>query len=443
MSAMPDAEMKEGGGALTGPSDDVVRSAEESPPAVSRRAMLGVAATVVGGAMLGAAAERLLGQQAAAPAPAAGVPTDATKVPGVPSGPLSARSPFESPALVPTGVTTGASYTPLQELTGTITPSDLHFQRHHNGIALVDPERYELAVHGLVERPTVFTLADLKRFPPVTRVHFIECAGNGRAAYRAPKREMSPQEIDGLTSNSEWTGVPVASLLEEVGAKRGATWVLAEGGDAAVLSRSVPMEKMLDDALIVYAQNGEPLRAANGYPARLLLPGYEGNMCIKWIRRLELIERPNMSRDETSKYTDPLPNGTARQFSFVMDAKSIITSPAYPARLTGPGWWPVSGLAWTGRGRITRVDVSTDGGAGWTEAELVGAALPNAHTRFQHMWKWDGRPARLMSRAVDETGYVQPTLETYRRVRGAGTDYHFNAIRTWLVESDGRVFFGG
>jgi sulfane dehydrogenase subunit SoxC len=277
----------------------------------------------------------------------------------------------------------------------------------------------------------------------VSRVHFIECAGNGRAAYRAPKREMTPQAVDGLTSNSEWTGVSVASLLREVGVRAGARWALAEGGDAAVLSRSVPMEKLLDDALVVYAQNGEPLRQPNGYPVRLLLPGYEGNTCIKWLRRLELVDQPNMSRDETAKYTDPLPNGTARQFSFVMDAKSVITAPTFPTRLSGPGWWPVSGLAWSGRGRITRVDVSTDGGRGWVEAELLGTPSPKAHTRFQHMWRWDGSPTKLMSRAVDETGYVQPPLAAFTKVRGTGTDYHFNAIRTWTVERDGRVLFGG
>ena len=203
------------------------------------------------------------------------------------------------------------------------------------------------------------------------------------------------------------------------------------------------MHKMLDDALIAYAQNGEAVRMPNGYPARLLLPGYEGNANIKWIRRIKAIDQPNMSRDETSKYTDPLPDGTARQFSFVMDAKSIITSPTYPMQLSTHGWWPVTGIAWTGRGSITRVDVSTNGGQTWTEAELVGPVLPMAHTRFRLMWRWDGGSARLMSRAVDETGYVQPTLETFRRVRGVGTDYHFNAIRTWRVEPDGHVVFEG
>ena len=371
------------------------------------------------------------------------IPPDASKVPGLPSGPLGERSPFEKPALAPLKVSSGATNTPLQHLRGTITPSDLHFQRHHNGIALIDPGKYSLTLHGLVERPLTFSLDELKRFPAETRTYFVECAGNGRAAYRTPKQEMTPQDVDGMTSNAEWTGVLVSTLLREAGAQRSAKWVLAEGGDAALLSRSIPMEKMLGDALIAYAQNGEPVRAANGYPARLVLPGYEGNMCIKWLRRLKVINEPNMSRDETVKYTDPLPDGTSRQFSFVMDAKSIITAPAYPERLNEAGWWPITGLAWTGRGSITRVDVSVDGGRTWENAEIVGLALPYAHTRFQYMWHWNGKSATLMSRAHDDTGYVQPTLETYRKVRGKGTDYHFNAIRSWTVATDGTVGFGG
>jgi sulfane dehydrogenase subunit SoxC len=252
---------------------------------------------------------------------------------------------------------------------------------------------------------------------------------------------MTPQEIDGLTSNSEWTGVPVSLVLQEVGVRRDAAWALAEGADAAAMSRSVPLEKLLDDALLVYAQNGEPLRAAMGYPVRLLLPGFEGNMNVKWLRRLELTERPTYTRNETARYTDPLPDGRSRLFSFEVDVKSIITSPAYPVRLTGAGWWPVTGLAWSGRGRVTRVDVSTDGGRTWTEAELLGAVHPKAHTRFRHMWQWDGRPARLMSRAVDDTGAVQPTRERFVAVRGRGTDFHFNHIRAWDVAADGAVHF--
>ena len=410
---------------------------------LSRRAMLR-SAGVIAGAAIGAPVLRALGQAAtASPTPLASAPPDATKVPGVPSAPLGTRSPFENPSLAPAGVSTGPSFTPLQDLRGTITPSDLHFQRHHNGIAILDPSKYSLTVHGLVDRAVTFTLADLERFPSVTRVHFIDCSGNGRAAYRAPKPDMTPQVVDGLTSNSEWTGVLVSTLLREAGAKPAATWVLAEGGDAAVLSRSVPIAKMLDDAFVAYAQNGEPVRAANGYPARLILPGYEGNMNIKWLRRLKLIDQPNMSRDETAKYTDPLPDGTSRQFSFLMDAKSIITAPAHPVRLTAPGWWPVSGIAWTGRGKIRGVDVSTDGGRSWASAELVDPIYPKAHTRFQYMWKWDGRPAVLMSRAVDETGYVQPTLDVFRKGRGPGTDFHFNAIRSWNVAHDGTITFGG
>jgi sulfane dehydrogenase subunit SoxC len=412
----------------------------ENPTDLSRRALLGGAALAAGGALL----KRLPSSEqgpAAAVTDSARVPADPTAAPGSGTSAVSVRAPFEQPARTPAGVVTGPAFSPIHELTGTITPSDLLFERHHAGVAMVDPRRYKLLVHGLVRRPIVFTLEELKRFPSVSRIHFLECSGNGRSGYRGPKPELSPQMIDGLTGNGEWTGVPLAVLLREVGARDEATWLLAEGGDAAKLSRSIPMAKALDDALIVYAFNGEPLRPANGYPVRLFLPGYEANTCIKWLRRIELIDEPNMSRDETSKYTDPLPNGTARQFSFVMDAKSTITYPAFPARLDGPGWLPISGLAWSGRGRIARVDVSTDGGRSWTVAELQEPVLPMAHTRFRLMWKWDGRAATLMSRAVDETGYVQPTLAVFEAGRGRGTDFHFNHIRAWTVQPDGRVFY--
>jgi sulfane dehydrogenase subunit SoxC len=339
-------------------------------------------------------------------------------------------------------VRSGSSLSPLHDLNGTITPSDLVFQRHHNGIPTIDPAKHTLTIHGLVDRPMVFTVEELKRFPSISRIHFLECSGNGRAAFKTPKPDMSAQQIDGMTSNCEWTGVELKTLLREVGAQSSAKWLLAEGNDAARLSRSIPMDKAMDDAIIAYGQNGEPLRPANGYPIRLFLPGFEGNANIKWLRRLELGREPWMFRDETSKYTDPLPNDTARQFSFVLDAKSIITAPSYPGKLSGAGWWPVRGLAWSGRGKISRVDVSTDGGKTWTIAQIVGENLPKAHVRFQHMWKWDGQPARIMSRAIDETGYVQPTLAEYIRVRGPGTDYHYNAIRSWDIAADGTVTFG-
>jgi sulfane dehydrogenase subunit SoxC len=419
---------------------------EPKSPSISRReALAGVAGALTGAALNGLGPATLDAQQApaagAATAPAVVVPADPTRVPGAPSEALAGRSPFENPRLAPTGITSGGVLSPLQSMHGTITPADLHFQRHHNGIPLIDPQRYELVIHGLVDRPTVFSLTDLKRFPPMTRTCVVECSGNGRAAYRAPKAEMTPQQVDGMASTSEWTGVPLRALFRAVGVKREATWFLAEGGDAALMSRSVPLEKGLDDAFIAYAQNGESLRPANGYPARLVLPGYEGNTNVKWIRRIELVDGPIMTRDETSKYTDPLSNGTSRQFSFVLDAKSIITSPAYPEKLSAQGWWPVTGLAWSGRGSITGVEVSTDGGTTWTRAQLQEPILPKAFTRFVHMWKWDGTPSLLLSRASDETGYTQPTFAAFRAARGPGTDYHYNAIRGWRVAADGQVVF--
>jgi sulfane dehydrogenase subunit SoxC len=339
----------------------------------------------------------------------------------------------------PRGLTN--SRTPLQDLEGIVTPADLHFERHHAGVPQIDPGRYRLLIHGMVERPTVYTLADLTRLPQVSRLCFIECSGNGGSAYREPRPDQTPQVIDGLTSTSEWIGVPLATLFREVGVRSGATWFLAEAMDGAVMTRSIPVTKGWDDALIAYGQNGEPLRPEQGYPARLLLPGWEGNASVKWLRRIELSDRPFMTREETSKYTDPLPDCTARLFSFEMDAKSIITFPAYPERIT-PGWWEITGLAWSGRGLVERVDVSADGGATWRAARLQEPILPKCHVRFRFGWNWNGAEALLMSRAVDETGYVQPTLEQLRAVRGPGTHYHFNNIRAWKVSRDGSVTFG-
>jgi len=367
---------------------------------------------------------------------------DPTKAPGQPTSALGQRSPFERPRRIPSGSGQGISLTPLQDLCGIVTPADLHFERHHAGVPAVDPHRYKLLIHGMVERPMVFDLAALKRFPAVSALHFLECSGNGFASYRRIQPDLSPQLVDGLTSTSEWTGVSLATLFREVGVKPGATWFLAEGEDAAVMTRSIPLEKAWDDALIAYGQNGEALRPEQGYPARLLLPGWEGNTNVKWIRRIELADRPFMTREETSKYTDPLADGTARQFSFVMDAKSIITFPAYPVTLPDTGWWEISGIAWSGRGRITRVDVSLDGGRHWAPAELQRPVLPKCHTRFRYVWNWGGAEAILMSRAVDETGYAQPTLDELRQARGIGTYYHFNHIRAWKIRRDGSVVFG-
>ena len=330
------------------------------------------------------------------------------------------------------------SLTPLEQLHGTLTPADLHFERHHAGIPEVNPEQHQLLLHGMVEQPLKFSLADLQRFPAVTRTCFIECSGNlnTRATEKA-----TVQMLCGLTSQSEWTGVSLRTLLNEAGLKSGASWCLAEGSDAAVMTRSIPVEKLLDDAMVAYAQNGEPLRPAQGYPLRLLLPGWEGNTHIKWLRRLELSDSPFMTREETSKYTDPLKNDTARQFSVVMDARSVITSPSYP-QLLEPGWHEIRGIAWSGRGSIRAVEVSVDGGKSWTEARLQGPVLPKAHTRFGLPWRWDGSPAEIASRAIDETGYVQPTRAQLIDARGPGSQlYHLNPIMHWLVESDGRVLY--
>ena len=399
---------------------------------ISRRALLTAAAGALGAQTLARAG---LGQ----------VPNerpDPTQVPGAPASQLGERSPFEHSRRIPIGGNQGVSLTPLQDLRGIVTPADLHFERHHAGIPAIDPHRYKLLIHGMVERPTVFDLEDLKRFPSVSRLHFLECSGNGTPSYRNIRPDLSPQLIDGLTSTSEWTGVALATLFREVGVKPGATWFLAEGEDAALMARSIPIDKAWDDGLVAYGQNGEALRPAQGYPARLVLPGWEGNANVKWIRRIEIADRPFQTREETSKYTDPLSDDTARQFSFVMDAKSTITFPAYPVTLPDKGWWEITGLSWSGRGRITRVDVSTDAGLHWAPAELQQPALPKCHTRFRYLWNWDGRDTTIMSRAVDETGYVQPTLDQLRAARGLGTSYHFNHIRAWRVQRDGTVVFG-
>lgn len=363
-------------------------------------------------------------------------PTDPGKVRGKPPSAIGRRAAAERLQRSVRGGT--SSGTPHQDLMGIITPSDLHFERHHGGVPEIDPASYSLMIHGMVERPMVFTLADLKRFPAVSRVHFLECSGNfGRTA--GP--DTLPGQLAGLTSTSEWTGVALSTLFREVGASPKATWFLAEGSDAAMLTRSIPVSKAFDDALVAYGQNGEPVRPEQGYPARLFLPGWEGNANVKWLRRIELSDRPFMTREETSKYTEPFRDGTARMFSFAMDARSLITHPAYPVKLER-GWVEINGIAWTGAGRIRRVDISTDGGRNWTAAVLQEPVLSKAHTRFRHLWNWTGGEAVIMSRAVDETGYVQPTRARLLAERGPGTTgYHLNPITGWVVRGDGQVVY--
>lgn len=369
----------------------------------------------------------------ASPEPAA---ADPTKVPGTPPSEIGERSPFENPRrLAAYGRISG---TPLQDLHGTITPADLHFERHHAGVPAIDPSQHELLIHGWVERPLKFSLASLLRFPAVTRTCFIECSGNLQIT---AGQESTPQMLCGLTSQSEWTGVALSTLLREVGVRPKARWLLAEGSDAAVMTRSIPIEKAMDDAIVVYAQNGEAMRPAQGYPMRLLLPGWEGNCSVKWLRRIELADRPFMTREETAKYSEPILGGMIRSFSFTMDARSVITTPTYPRQIER-GWNEIRGLAWSGRGRIVKVEVSVDGGHRWQEAQLAGPILPAAHTRFTLPWRWDGGGAEFSSRATDETGYLQPTRRQLIDVRGSGSlPYHLNPILSWLVEPDGRVLY--
>jgi len=349
-------------------------------------------------------------------------------------GKVGSRSPFEKLAKKPSDI---SSRTPLQDFYGIITPSDLHFEWHHSGVPAIDPARHELLIHGLVENPLLFKVADLKRFPSVSRITFLECSGN----FRTGKETLTPQDICGLTSQSEWTGVKLSTLFREAGVRPAATWFLAEGADAARMTRSIPVAKGWDDAIIAYAQNGEALRPEQGYPVRLLLPGWEGNTCVKWLQRIELSDQPYMTREETARYTETIRDGKIRMFSFDMDARSVITFPTYPQQIER-GWIEIRGIAWSGRGKVARVEISTDAGKSWHTAVLQPPVLSKAHTAFRYLWQWKGDETEIASRVTDETGYIQPTLR--QLVEARGTDmggYHLNPITWWVLKPDGRVVF--
>jgi sulfane dehydrogenase subunit SoxC len=360
---------------------------------------------------------------------------DPMLVPGSSASGYGGRSSFDTAQRM---AVESHSLTPLQELHGIITPSSLHFERHHNGVPSIDPSGHRLLIHGLVERPMMFSLEDVKRLPAVSRLAFIECAGNSRDNWR-DVQDLTVQELYGLTSTSEWTGVKLSTILDAAGVRREATWMLAEGRDAAGLSRSVPLtDEVLNEAIICYGQNGEALRPEQGYPLRLLLPGFEGNINVKWLRRLKLGTAPFMTRWETAKYTDLMPDGSAYQFSLVMEAKSVITSPSGRQRIH-PGFHEIRGLAWSGRGPITRVEVSVNGGRRWQPAELQEPVLAKCHTRFRLPWNWKGEEVILQSRCMDQTGYAQPSREALIKVRGLNSNYHYNGIQGWKIERDGLV----
>lgn len=332
----------------------------------------------------------------------------------------------------------GSSSTPLADTYGIITPSSLHYERHHGGVLAIDPARHRLTIHGLVERPLVLTMDEIRRLPSVSRIHFLECGGNSGGEWGA-RTGPDAQRAVGLASCSEWTGVPLSLILGEVGLKPGASWMIAEGADAPRMQRSVPISTALTDGLLAYGQNGEPLRPEQGFPLRLLTPGLEGNIQVKWLRRLHVTDQPYMTRDETSKYSDLMPDGKARIFTLTLEAKSIVTFPSGGQMLPGPGEYELTGLAWSGKGRIERVEVTLDGGVSWRDAQLAEPRLRMAFTRFRLPWRWDGKPAAIASRSTDESGYVQPTREELVAARGTNSIYHFNGIKLWKVAADGSV----
>jgi sulfane dehydrogenase subunit SoxC len=346
---------------------------------------------------------------------------------------------FIPPAPNPATQGVGPARTPMHLLEGTITPSGLHFERSHSGIPDIDPDQHRLVIHGLVKRPLVFTLEALHRYPMQSRIAFIECAGNSALLNAPQPQPLGMAAIHGMFGCAEWTGIKLSTLLDEAGVEPSARWLIAEGADSAAMSRSIPLAKAMDDTLVCLYQNGERVRPSNGYPVRLLVPGFEGNMNVKWLRRLKLTDGPVMSKDETSKYTILLSDEKAWQFVFPMEVKSLITRPAPGLTLKGPGFYEISGLAWSGNGSIRQVDVSADGGKSWAPAALQGPILPKAAVRFRAPWQWNGGPALLQSRATDDTGMVQPTRAALAAERGLRGIYHYNAIASWRIDEKGEA----
>ena len=359
---------------------------------------------------------------------------------GEPLGPYGERSPFETAvrwrreSKTPE---TGSSFTPLHDSVGTLTPSALHYERHHSGIPAIDPSKHRLVIRGLVDRPLSLSMAEVRRLPSVTRILVLECGGNSAGEWGASGADV--QRSYGLVSGSEWTGVPLSLLLAEAGVQPRASWVIAEGADACRMMRSIPLSKAMENSLLAYGQNGEAMRPAQGYPLRLINPGWEGNTNVKWLHSLKVTDQPYMARDETSKYSDLMPDGKARIFTYAMEAKSVITFPSGGQTLPARGLYELTGLAWSGRGRIERVEVTTDGGRTWVNAELQEPRLPIALTRFRLAWRFDGRNTTIASRAVDETGYVQPTRAALVAARGTNSIYHYNGIKAWNVRANGTV----
>ena len=345
----------------------------------------------------------------------------------------------QSPGLTQTNQAS-VSFAPIQSLFGIVTPNGLHFERHHQGWWDIDPQQHRLMINGLVKTPKVFTMDDLMRLPSVSRFHFIECGANtgmnwGNVAV------PTVQYTHGMLSCCEYTGVPLITLLEMAGAdlKQG-KFILAEGADGSAMTRTIPMELVKSgEVLVAWGQNGEMLRPENGYPLRLVVPGVQGVSWVKYLRRIKLGDMPWATKDEAVHYIDLMPDGQHRQYTSIQECKSVVSTPSGGQALLGTGFYNITGLAWSGRGKIKRVDVSVDGGRNWRTARLESPVLSKCLTRFNIDWIWDGKPAIVQSRAMDETGYVQPTYKQLREVRGSRSIYHNNAVQSWLVQENGEV----
>ena len=339
--------------------------------------------------------------------------------------------------------------TPHHLINGTITPNSLHFSINHSGLPDIDPAKHKLVVHGKVKRPLTFDLETLSRYPLVTRMGFLECGGNSAPMFSVTPMQITAQAIHGLVSNAEWTGVPLSILLDEAGIDPTAKWLVAEGADSLALHRSVPVKKAYDDAIVAIYQNGERLMPGNGYPMRLFLPGYQGNMNVKFLRRLKVVDEPVMSYYEAKTYSQLQPDGKSWRFHFLQEVKSFITHPSFGHTMKGPGYYDISGVAYSGTGRIQRVMVSADGGQSWAEAALQAPVLPKAFTRFRMPWRWDGQPAVIMSRAWDEAGYEQPLRTDFVARRGQTKNpvtnplifpnQHYNSITSWGINAKGEI----
>ncbi|MBI2815579.1 MAG: sulfite dehydrogenase [Acidobacteria bacterium] len=365
------------------------------------------------------------------------------------------RTRFETVARLPQAPTpqyqrAGIMLTPLQDSVGIITPSSLHYIATHNhAVPEIDPRQHRVLIHGLVDRSLVFTMEELRCLPSVSRVHFLECANNSTQLLAGDGRKAETvQDTHGKTSCSEWSGVPLSVLLKEAGVQKGAAWVIAEGLDLVKHAQSIPLEKAMDDIIVAYGQNGEALRPEQGYPLRLVTPGFEGLYQVKWLRRIKVVDQPYMNLLETTTYIRPMPDGKAHWFDFELPPKSVITRPSGGQRVPGRGFYEITGLAWSGGGAIQRVEVSTDGGRTWKDARIQEPLHRFAHTRFYFPWTWDGEETVVQSRCTDERGQVQPTLTEFLKTRGVDLNYwkttkarvgFFNGIQPWKVTREGSV----